>query len=73
MSPICHAYYKIDLYSIGFILYIIGYVFISLLSDHDKYKLYSTFCGAVAVEKSKIPGFFQEQCLPQILSILVFS
>ncbi|CAF4175102.1 unnamed protein product [Rotaria sp. Silwood2] len=58
---------------IGFILYIIGYVFIALFSDNDKFKLYSKFCGTVNFTSSITPEFFEEQCIPQILSTLVFT
>ncbi|CAF1102360.1 unnamed protein product [Rotaria sp. Silwood1] len=58
---------------IGFILYIIGYVFISLFSDKDKFKLYSTFCGKINFTSSIKTEFFEEQCIPQILSTLVFT
>ncbi|CAF1932517.1 unnamed protein product [Rotaria magnacalcarata] len=57
----------------GFILYIIGYVFVSLFSDDDKYELYSTFCGTINEKTSITPEFFQEKCIPQILSTLVFT
>ncbi|CAF1488783.1 unnamed protein product [Adineta steineri] len=58
---------------IGFILYIIGYVFISLFSDNDQYKLYSIFCGTANSTTSETIEFFQEECLPQVLSTLVFT
>ncbi|CAF1244094.1 unnamed protein product [Rotaria sordida] len=58
---------------IGFILYIIGYVFISLFSDNNKYNLYSTFCGKVNLTSSITSEFFEEQCIPQVLSTLVFT
>ncbi|UJR14008.1 hypothetical protein I4U23_001008 [Adineta vaga] len=58
---------------IGFLLYIIGYVFISLFSDNDQYGLYSTFCGTMNVTRTDTLEFFQEQCIPQILSTLVFT
>ncbi|CAF1193166.1 unnamed protein product [Rotaria sordida] len=58
---------------IGFILYIIGYVFISLFSDNNKYNLYSTFCGKVNLTSSITSEFFEEQCITQVLSTLVFT
>ncbi|CAF4324368.1 unnamed protein product, partial [Adineta steineri] len=56
-----------------FILYIIGYVFISLFSDNDEYKLYSIFCGTANSTTSETIEFFQEECIPQVLSTLVFT
>ncbi|CAF1541779.1 unnamed protein product [Adineta ricciae] len=58
---------------IGFLLYIIGYAFISLFSDNDQYKLYSTFCGRSNLTVLDTVGFFQEQCIAQILSTLILT
>ena len=58
---------------LGFILYVIGYVFISLFSDKNKYKLYSTFCGRGKTTDGTDISFFQEQCIFPILSTLIFT
>lgn len=58
---------------LGFILYIIGYTFIVLLSTPDDYNLREKLCLRTnSSVKENLPFFF-EPCIPQILSAFIVT
>ena len=64
----------IEFYFLGFLLYIIGYVFISLFSgDRNDYPFYQALCGTGDFLSATQTPFFKERCIPQILSAFILT
>jgi len=57
---------------LGFILYIIGYVFLVLFSTPDHFELRKELCNCTNSSRGAKP-FFSEPCIPQILSTFVVT
>lgn len=58
---------------LGFILYLIGYVLITLFSDYEDLQTYRYLCGTRPINQSNRLNFTEEKCFGPILSTLILT